>query len=212
MSSREQILGRLRQAKTPFSSAQPPATYHHMVPLTDVSPPALLARFVVEAEKVGCVLHQAASQSAGQAILQELLAGETRVSAWELEHIPLVGLREMVESVGVENAGIDPKVNIGITGVDAALATTGSIVIASGNGRDRTASLLPPIHIAILSASQILPDLESWWATQRGAGLAQMRQHSNIVVITGPSRTADIAMKLVMGMHGPRELHLILLL
>ena len=86
----------------------------------------------------------------------------------------------------------------------------------SGNGRFRAASLLPPIHIAVLNTNQIVPDLESWWAAQKwaaqkAAGLEQTRQHSNIAIITGPSRTADIAMQLVMGMHGPRELHLVLL-
>jgi L-lactate dehydrogenase complex protein LldG len=85
------------------------------------------------------------------------------------------------------------------------------VVVMSGNGRYRAASLLPPVHIAVVTASQIVPDLESWWALQKAAGLEQIRQHSNIVVITGPSRTADIAMQLVMGMHGPRELHLVLL-
>jgi L-lactate dehydrogenase complex protein LldG len=105
----------------------------------------------------------------------------------------------------------DGGVRVGLTGVDAALAATGSVVVVSGSGRARAASLVPPIHIAVVAASQIVPDLESWWAVQKAAGLEQIRQHSNVVVITGPSRTADIAMQLVMGMHGPRELHLVLL-
>lgn len=68
-----------------------------------------------------------------------------------------------------------------------------------------------PVHIAVVQSSQIVPNLESWWAEQRAARLEQVRQRSNVVIITGPSRTADIAMQLVMGMHGPQELHLILL-
>ncbi|MEZ4518784.1 MAG: lactate utilization protein [Chloroflexota bacterium] len=100
---------------------------------------------------------------------------------------------------------------VGLTGADAGLAATGSLVLQSGSGRYRAASLLPPLHIAVLTADRIVPDLENWWTQQRAAGLDQVRQRSNIVVITGPSRTADIAMQLVMGMHGPRELHLILL-
>ncbi|MCA9922351.1 MAG: LUD domain-containing protein [Anaerolineales bacterium] len=67
------------------------------------------------------------------------------------------------------------------------------------------------VHIAVLTADQILPDLESWWARQRANGLDQTRSAAKIAVITGPSRTADIAMELVLGMHGPRELHLVIL-
>lgn len=62
-----------------------------------------------------------------------------------------------------------------------------------------------------LRSTQIVPDLESWMAAQRADGFAAMRGASNIVVVSGPSRTADIAMELVMGMHGPRELHIVLL-
>ena len=68
------------------------------------------------------------------------------------------------------------------------------------------ASLLPPIHIAVLRSEQIIKDLESWVALQQDFGEA-----SNIVVISGPSKTADIAMELVLGMHGPQEVHLLLI-
>jgi L-lactate dehydrogenase complex protein LldG len=107
--------------------------------------------------------------------------------------------------------GQDAGARVGLTGVDAALAATGSLVLSSGDGRARAASLLPPIHIAVVTADQILPDLESWLASSKAAGSAPIRRPSNIVVITGPSRTADIAMQLVMGMHGPREVHVVLM-
>lgn len=214
MSSRDQILGKLRQrlgSSVPFPTVTPPKDHLPMVPLADTSPAALYGRFVQEAEKAACVVHQVNDPEAAIAAILEIVGADTAVSSWNPAHIPLPGLAEALDQANISRVGQDASVRIGLTGVDAALAATGSLVVMSGNGRPRAASLLPPIHIAVVAASQILPDLESWWAAQKAAGLEQTRQHSNIVVITGPSRTADIAMQLVMGMHGPRELHLMLL-
>jgi len=214
MSSRDQILGKLRQRAAggkPFPTVTSPTAHQRVVPLSDTSPAALLARFVQEAEKAACVVHQADDMEAAIAEILQIVGEDTAVSAWDSAHIPLPGLAEALDQANISRVGQDGGVRVGITGVDAALATTGSLVVLSGNGRFRATSLLPPIHIAVLTASQIMPDLESWWVAQKAAGLEQTRQHSNIAVITGPSRTADIAMQLVMGMHGPRELHLVLL-
>jgi L-lactate dehydrogenase complex protein LldG len=212
MSSREQILGRLRQRKErPFPTSEPPQTHQAVVPPVDQSPGAWRARFIEEAQKAGCVVHEADSPAAAIAAILEIVGDDTAVSAWDPAHIPLPGLAEALAAANVSRVEQDANVRVGLTGVHAALAATGSVVVVSGNGRSRAASLLPPVHIAVVTAGQILPDLESWWAAQQAAGLEQIRQHSNVVVITGPSRTADIAMQLVMGMHGPRELHLVLL-
>ena len=211
MSSRERILETLRQGKRPFPPINPPLFYHPMTPVADDSPAALLARFVVEAQKAACVVHQAQTPEAAIGVVLQLLGAETAVSAWDPAHIPIPGLADALEKAGKRLVGQDAAVRVGLTGVDAALAATGSVVVMSGNGRWRAASLLPPVHIAVVQSSQIVPNLESWWAAQKAAGLEHTRQRSNIVVITGPSRTADIAMQLVMGMHGPQELHLILL-
>ena len=211
MSSREQILGKLRQGKRPFPHIQPPQDHRHMVPLDDTSPDALYGRFIHEAQKAACILHEAESSEAAIAAILQIVGEDQTISSWDPAHIPLPGLVEALTAANITRVGQDASVRVGLTGVDAALAATGSIVVLSGHGRFRASSLLPPIHIAVLTASQIVPDLESWWAAQKAAGLEQIRQHSNIVVITGPSRTADIAMQLVMGMHGPRELHLVLL-
>ena len=211
MGSRDKILGRLRQAKRPFPTVTSPTVHQPVVPLKDTSPAALQARFVQEAEKAACVVHQVNSPAAAIAEILQIVGEDTAVSSWDLAHIPIPGLAEALDKANVSRMGHDADVRVGITGVNAALAATGSIVVLSGDGRFRASSLLPPVHIAVLTASQIVPDLESWLAAQKAAGLEQTRQHSNIVVITGPSRTADIAMQLVMGMHGPRELHLVLL-
>ena len=222
MSSREQILVKLRQGKQglpgkrPFPHSQPPQNHLPMVPLADKSAAGLYGRFVTEAQNAACQIHEAATHEAAIAAILQIVGDDATISSWDPAHIPLPGLAEALDAANIARVGQDASVRVGLTGVDAALAATGSVVVMSGNGRPRTASLLPPIHIAVVAASQILPDLESWWmaqkwAAQKRADLAQTRQHSNIVFITGPSRTADIAMQLVMGMHGPRELHLILL-
>ncbi|MEJ2748094.1 MAG: lactate utilization protein [Anaerolineae bacterium] len=211
MSSRDQILGKLREATRPFPTITSPTTYRPMVPRRDISPATLQAQFVAEAEKAACVMHQVETSEAAIAAILDVIGEYTTISSWDLEHGPIPGLAEALDAANITRVGQDADVRVGLTGVDAALAATGSVVVMSGNGRYRAASLLPPVHIAVVTAGQIVPDLESWWAAQKEAGLAQTRQHSNIVIITGPSRTADIAMQLVMGMHGPRELHLIFL-
>ncbi|MBK8903904.1 MAG: lactate utilization protein [Anaerolineaceae bacterium] len=213
MSSREAILGKLRErSEAPFPAAAPPQEHRHVVPLADTSAEGLYGRFVQEATKAVCIIHEAESSEAAIAAVLQIVGEDTAVSSWSPEHIPLPGLAEALDKAHIARVGQDASVRVGLTGVDAALAATGSLVILSGNGRFRASSLLPPVHIAVLTASQIVPDLESWCAAQAWtAGLEQTRQHSNIAIITGPSRTADIAMQLVLGMHGPGELHLVLL-
>jgi L-lactate dehydrogenase complex protein LldG len=73
------------------------------------------------------------------------------------------------------------------------------------------ASLLPPLHIAIVRESQLIPRLEDWVATQYADGLRTLRAASNITLITGCSRTADIEMSPVFGVHGPLEFVVVLI-
>ena len=211
MDSRERILGQLRQqAARPFPDAMPPDDYRPVVPREDVSPAGLRRRFVEEARRAGCVVHEAESAAAAVAAVLTIISTDAAISSWDLAHVPLPGLAAALDAVGVARVGQDAAVRVGLTGADAALAATGSLVLRSGPGRPRAASLLPPVHVAVVAAARIVPDLESWWAARAAAGLAGVRSSSSVVVITGPSRTADIAMQLVMGMHGPREVHVVL--
>ena len=84
------------------------------------------------------------------------------------------------------------------------VADTGAILIADGEGDPLQASLLPQIHLAVLCTSDILPSLADAMI------LPAVHQTRASVVITGPSRTADIEMSLTIGMHGPGELHVYL--
>lgn len=210
MSSREQILERLRSRQTPFPGINPPDTYQPMTPMT-VDEAGLLARFVSEAEALSSIIHQPTGEAqAIQAILEILGADET-VLAWEWSSIPLPGLSSALEAAHISVASPrDPGVRVGISGATAALAATGSLVLSSGKGQYRTTSLLPPVHIAVITRSQIVPNLEHWIRDQRAVGLPAFQQASNTIIISGPSRTADIAMELILGMHGPGELHIII--
>ena len=96
---------------------------------------------------------------------------------------------------------------MGITGAFAGIAESGTIAVVSGAGRSRLASLLAPVHIAVLRADRMYPSLAAFLAAH--ADIAE--QGSNLVLITGPSRTADIEMTLTRGVHGPGEVHVVVL-
>jgi L-lactate utilization protein LutC len=97
------------------------------------------------------------------------------------------------------------KSDVGVTRAQAGIAETGTLVLDSSVERNRLVSLVPPMHIAIVNASQIYPTLnEVLGALQSGAELSPA-----ITFITGPSRTADIELTLAIGVHGPQELYVI---
>jgi L-lactate dehydrogenase complex protein LldG len=95
---------------------------------------------------------------------------------------------------------------VGITGAQAGLADSGSVVVASGHGRSRMASLIPSLHIALLRRDRLWPSLAHWIHARPDA----LGTEANWTVITGPSRTADIEQVLTLGVHGPREVHVLL--
>ena len=210
MSSRDQILGKLWGRKRPCPDNTPPANPQPMTPFSGDSA-ALLARFVQEAEALSAAVYQPEDQESAVATILGIVGEDTSVLAWDFDKVPLPLLASALAGANIEIADhADPAVRVGISGADTALAVTGSLVLGSGNGRYRATSLLPPVHIVVITPEQIVPNLESWAAQQNADRQADFRQRSNIVVISGASRTADIAMQLILGMHGPGELHIII--
>ena len=101
---------------------------------------------------------------------------------------------------------------VGITGADYAVAETGSVVIVPRKGLSRLVSLVPPVHVAVVRLEDVVESLDDVFLFRRleyHSKGGEMGSYLNF--ITGPSRTADIEMKLVVGVHGPREVHLVLL-
>ena len=102
------------------------------------------------------------------------------------------------------------RADIGVTGVDYAIADTGTCVLLPRKGVSRLVSLLPPVHVAVVERGQVLPSLDELFTLR-----AEASRHGNpgsyMNLITGPSRTADIDQTLVTGVHGPGEVHMVLI-
>ena len=100
------------------------------------------------------------------------------------------------------------KVSAGITGCDALVAQTGSVLLTAKSGGGRALSVLPVHHVVIATSSQLVPDLPAAFE------LLERKYAPNfpsfMTFITGPSRTGDIERVLVLGAHGPRKLTVIL--
>lgn len=96
---------------------------------------------------------------------------------------------------------------VGITGVFCAVAETGTLMMLSGPTTHPATSLLPETHIAIVPVARVLPSMEDGWDLLRQEKGDLPRQ---VAFVSGPSRTADIEMTLVLGIHGPYRVHVIL--
>jgi L-lactate dehydrogenase complex protein LldG len=101
---------------------------------------------------------------------------------------------------------------LGLSGVDYVIAETGTLVLMARAGQMRGVSLLPPVHVAVAQTSQVIATLADYLLLAQAAG-ADPQQYltSCVSFVTGPSRTGDIELKLTVGVHGPGELHLVLL-
>jgi L-lactate dehydrogenase complex protein LldG len=164
--------------------------------------PAVVGRLAREREARGLVTWHAAALGADLASaleargldVHEMPAGETAGAAE----------RERLRAI---TAGAD----VGLTGVDLAVAETGTLILVSGAGRPRSTSLLPPCHIAVFDRTALVESLrqvgvvlESWHRDGAPPATGAL-----INFITGPSRTADIELTLTRGVHGPKEVHAI---
>jgi len=142
------------------------------------------------------------------------------VLSWRPKELPLDGLKGFLKDSGISLLVPDDlhdeswraraaRPSIGLTSVDAAFASTGSLVLAPGHGRSRAASLLPLRHLAIVPMSRIHPTFEAWLATLRREERlsSYLRVSGQIAFITGPSKSADIEQILTLGVHGPRTVH-----
>lgn len=105
------------------------------------------------------------------------------------------------------------EADIGVSGANIAVAETGTLVIISNEGNARLVTSLPPVHIALLTTEKFVQSLEQAATLIKALTIASsgLKLTSYVSFISGPSRTTDIEKELVIGAHGPEELHLIIL-
>jgi L-lactate dehydrogenase complex protein LldG len=94
---------------------------------------------------------------------------------------------------------------LGIAEADFAIASTGTLAVVSNANRPSSLTLLPPASLAIVQIDRVMPNLAAMLTAMGPAGVAANR----LTLITGPSRTADIEKRIVLGVHGPKSLHVI---
>lgn len=159
-------------------------------------------RFAAELETLGCSFTLCSGTELIEKILEVLNgSGERSILAWRDESMP-PGLLTKLKERGIEvKHDFDPEIKVGLTGVLAAAANTGTLVLPSGVGKAQFVSLIPEIHLAIVRADQIKENLDQVFS------LPEISEASCVSLISGPSRTADIEMTLTIGVHGPRQVH-----
>ena len=113
------------------------------------------------------------------------------------------GEREVMRQAAVDG-------QLGITGVDYAIAETGSVVLLPSPRLSRLTSLLPPVHLAIVRPQEVLGTLDDFFLLRRLDFYERGRMAPYINFVTGPSRTADIEQQIVIGVHGPGEVHMVI--
>jgi len=209
--AREEILGRVRAALRTARLPARPASLSPIPSSLEAAPPETWrARFVAELRALEVAVHEEATPEAVRARVRTLVAGR-RVRSWASAALPYdlgATLAEASASLldGAAERGALAAAEVGVTGVDAAIAETGSLALIAAPDRPRTASLLPPKHVAVVRRADLVPNLRSALARLRSAIPAASALH----LVTGPSRSADIELQLTLGVHGPGELVVVL--
>jgi L-lactate dehydrogenase complex protein LldG len=108
----------------------------------------------------------------------------------------------------VEEGAPDPASLAAVSHAAAGIAEMGTLVLLSGRDNPTSLNFLPDNHVVVLEAKDVVCDYESVWARLRKMPGIEVPRAINL--ITGPSRTADIEQTLILGAHGPRRLHVIL--
>ncbi len=140
------------------------------------------------------------------------------LAIWESDFLKQINLREFLEIKGLKFASLNSKeemaeADIGITEADFGIADTGTLVLIANEKQPRSVSLIPPIHVAILQSDVILEKMEDVFAILKNSldetgSIAKLT--SCITFITGPSRTGDIELNITLGVHGPKELFVLI--
>lgn len=212
---RHAFLSRLRErlaAPIPANRAHPlpPAGPMPAIRSSLLDPDDLLGSFVRNATAARVLVHDIDAAEVPAELVDDVVARH-RVSRAVVSREPeavAIGALLAARGVAVDEASIDTcaRAHLGVTGAAAALATTGTIVQRSDAAGARSVSLLPPVHLCVVGASRVVAGTTEVLAT-----LSTGPMPSNVVFITGPSRSGDIEQIITVGVHGPPVVEVVLL-
>jgi L-lactate dehydrogenase complex protein LldG len=189
-------------ASQPRPGEQPPAR----MPAAPLSSSERVQRFSQELVALGGVVTLCTADDLARRLLRNLDDLEiSTLQAWDEDYFP-AGLFTALSSNGIRlQKNPDPALRAGLTGSLAGIAETGTLVLPGGAGMPQTASLLPEIHFAVLRQADLVDTLVD------ALRLPVIRQATTAILVSGPSRTADIEMTLTIGVHGPGEVRVFII-
>ncbi len=209
--SRETMLASIRDAlgRSPGQEVGAPPEARIRIPSTEQA--TRIAQFLAALEALNARTFVAPDAAQACEYVGSLIDGK-RALASNAPLLRELGITE-IEGVLTDITDLDAlreeaaHCDIGITSADFALADTGTLVMFSSAEEARLVSLLPPVHLAIVPRERLLSGLDELFSRAPEPA----RRSSSMVLITGPSRTADIEQILVRGVHGPGEIHVVVL-
>lgn len=203
MNTRDEILGRLKQVQR--DETMPPA-WSSQREFGD-----LAMRFEQALTAAKGEVYRVESLAAAHEEVNRLLRSIEAERVVVNDERPLTNLPHLPHMtyhlVGQDNDALRNScatADVGLSSADAALAETGTLVLTSGPGKSRLATLLPPVHIALVPTSVLTADLFTWTES------FSRQLPANLNFISGPSKTADIEQIMAVGVHGPKRFIVIL--
>ena len=176
------------------------------------------ARFIEELEALGGHARRVATREEARDYVLEL-AREREAELlvrWDVDELETLGVDGPLGGAGIEVVvwreladfrEVTGQADVGLSTAAWAIAETGTLVLEGGPGMGRSVTLLPPTHVAVVPVERILrtvPEAIAKYAGRAGGLPANVSFH------TGPSRSGDIEMALFVGMHGPGDVHVVL--
>ncbi|HEV8662578.1 MAG TPA: lactate utilization protein [Candidatus Methylomirabilis sp.] len=180
------------------------------------SAPALRARFLAAAGKMGAIVHEAGSREAALHLISELAESRGARRLVAADAALAEGLARAAPALPASDAAREPgsllTADWGVSWSVCGVAETGSIIVHLDPPDARLTTMLPAVHAALLPDTAIVETLQDGLLVtqERILRLQQEGRPSYLSWVTGPSRTADIERVLTIGVHGPRELHILL--
>ena len=207
MSARDSILGRLRSGQPATPLPLPAVNAARVAAVVPPSPATPVERMTACLTNMHAEVEQVTEATWAARLSEICAAKQLRSLAVGTDHRLPAGwsgpaLQHFDREIGAWKKTLFDEVDAGLVHADCAIADTGVLVVRSSPGQPRTLSLVPPVSFCVVDARQLYPTLLDAMQGERW----EAAMPTNLIFISGPSKTADIQQTLAYGAHGPKEL------